>query len=99
IGERRGAVMLVHGLGANRFSLHCEGRSLAAWLATRGFECFVPELRGAGESERPKVSWDLDDYLERDVPALLEAVTRRALGPVDWVGHSLGGVLLLLHAI
>jgi predicted alpha/beta hydrolase len=99
-GEVLGAVMLVHGLAANRFTFDCGGRSFPSWLAERGFDCFVPELRGAGESERPASGrWDLDDYLDLDIPALIDAIAGLTPAPLHWVGHSLGGIMLMLHGI
>src|SRR5689334_4166748 len=42
-------VVLCHGLGANRFALDFDERhSLARYLARRGFETWVLELRGRG---------------------------------------------------
>jgi predicted alpha/beta hydrolase len=95
----RAAVVLQHGLGSNGLVFDYPGRSLAERLARAGFDCFIPELRGANRERRPK-QYGLDDYLEHDVPAVLE--TARQISTRDrvhWVGHSLGGILLMLHAI
>ncbi len=70
-GRARGAVLLLHGLGANRFAFHWPGRSIAEFLASEGFDSYVGELRGAGESAPHLTTWDFHDYLEQDVPALL----------------------------
>lgn len=93
-------VLLLHGLGANRSGFLVPQRSLAHHLSSLGFDCYVPELRGAGESEVPARPWDLDDYLEHDLPAILSAV-RESSGhhEVHWVGHSMGGLLLCCYAI
>jgi pimeloyl-ACP methyl ester carboxylesterase len=45
------AVMLLHGLASHSISFHFPERSLATYLASRVFDCFVPDLRGAGESD------------------------------------------------
>lgn len=96
---RRPPVLLCHGLSANRWMLDpgVEGRSLAAFLAGAGFDCFALDLRGHGGSRRGPPGaerWSFDTYLAADVPAALEAV-RRATGEdrVLWVGHSLGALL------
>ena len=96
---RRPPVLLCHGLSANRWMLDAgvEGRSLAAFLAGAGLDCFALDLRGHGGSRRgPPGSgrWSFDTYLAEDVPAALEAV-RAATGEerVLWVGHSLGALL------
>ncbi len=93
-------VMLLHGLGANSHGWLMPQRSLAHWLAERGWDVFVPELRGAGESGAAGGRWDLDDYLDADLPAILDAV-RDASGQseVSWVGHSMGGLLLCCYAM
>jgi pimeloyl-ACP methyl ester carboxylesterase len=93
-------VVLQHGLGANGLTFELPGRSLARGLAARGFDCYVSELRGAGGSDRPKGTYGLDEYLERDIPAVLNSV-RRTNGreSVHWVGHSLGGVLGMFYAL
>lgn len=99
-GVARGAVLLLHGLSANRFAFHWPGRSLAGYLSAYGFDCYVAELRGAGESTPNLPSWSFHDYLEQDVPALLDAV-REASGEdrVHFVGHSMGGILMMCHGI
>jgi pimeloyl-ACP methyl ester carboxylesterase len=98
--QARPAVVLQHGLGANGLTFSYPGSSLAQHLAARGFDCFVPELRGAGGSDRPKGPFGLDEYLERDIPAILDAV-RLASGHerVSWVGHSMGGILGIFYGM
>lgn len=96
---RRPPLLLCHGLSANRWMLDpgVEGRSLSAFLAGAGFDCFALDLRGHGGSRRGPPGagrWSFDTYLAEDVPAALEAV-RAATGEdrVLWVGHSLGALL------
>ncbi len=93
-------VVLLHGLGSNHGGFHFETRSIAVWLSERGYDCFLPELRGHGDSQRPRKGWDLDDYLEYDIPAILDHV-REQTGrqSVGWIGHSMGGVLLFCYGI
>lgn len=92
-------IFLLHGLGSNRFGFDCPGRSLAYWLSGAGYDVYLPELRGHGASTPPTRGWNLDDYLRRDVPALLSAATRRSgFEQVHWIGHSMGGLLWFLLA-
>ncbi len=100
-------VFLCHGLGANRYNLDAPGRlSLARYLARRGFDCWVVELRGAGRSSRPRFynklhyNWTFDDYVNHDIPAALNVV-RKATGQRDvhWIGHSMGGMVAYAHLI
>ncbi len=101
----REPILLCHGMGANRVNFDlAEDRSLARTLASRGFEVFSLELRGAGLSTRParfgkhRADYDFDTHLQKDVPAALAHV-RAACGgePVFWVGHSMGGLLGYAH--
>lgn len=103
-GAAKGAstrtVMLLHGLAANHRGLHFRGCSLADWLAGRGFDVWLPELRGHGDSQCHGHRWVLDDYLRYDLPALLGAIRERSGSEqVSWVGHSMGGILLFCYAI
>lgn len=92
--------LLFHGLGANHRAFHFPGRSLAEWLAGRGHDVWLPELRGHGRSSFDGYDWRIDDYLEHDIPAILDFVLERTdAGAVNWVGHSMGGVLLLSFGI
>ena len=99
-GATRGAVLLQHGLGSNGLIFLVPGLSLAEHLAELGFDCYVSELRGAGQSDRPRGGWRLNDYLERDLPALLATVLERsAQRELAWIGHSMGGLLSWMYAI
>ncbi len=104
-------ILLCHGLGANRYNLDAPGNmSLARWLWRRGFECWLVELRGAGNSSRPRLfnrlryDWNFDHYVKQDIPAalkLIRSVTRQ--DHVHWIGHSMGGMVayayLMLRAV
>jgi pimeloyl-ACP methyl ester carboxylesterase len=102
-GPRRGPpVLLLHGLAVNRLFVDfgVERWSLSAHLAAAGFDCFALDLRGHGASRSgPARDWTFDDYLDRDLPAALDAV-RAATGDerVLLVGHSQGALLALTCA-
>ncbi len=99
-GLSRGAVILQHGLGSNGFVFDVPRHSLARRLAAAGFDCFISELRGAGDSDHPHGRFGLDEYMERDVPAILAAVLESTgRKTVHWVGHSMGGLLMMMYAI
>lgn len=94
----QGPVMLLHGLAANRRTFHWPGRSLAQFLANAGFDCFLPELRGHGASDRPQQPWTFHDHLDYDVPAFIETILELSgRSRLHWIGHSLGGILLFCH--
>lgn len=90
-------VILCHGLSGNRFTYEMgEGRSLGKYLANLGFDAWLLELRGHGVSRGPAGShWTITDYVEEDIPAAINYV--RSFSKVDqvqWVGHSMGGLVL-----
>jgi len=95
-------VVLCHGLGANRYNFDLgRGPSLARYLRERGHDVWVLELRGAGLSSRPRwfngrrYTWNFDDFVERDIPAALDLVRKRTgADHLNWVGHSMGGILM-----
>jgi pimeloyl-ACP methyl ester carboxylesterase len=100
--SRYGPVLLVHGLGANRFNMDAPVPeiSLAQYLAARGHDVWVAELRGAGRSRPPgwpltrRRTFDFDDYVQKDIPAILRRVLDDSGYPqINWVGHSMGGML------
>jgi pimeloyl-ACP methyl ester carboxylesterase len=92
-------VLLCHGIAVNRQTLDfgLERYSLSAFLSRAGFDCFAIDLRGHGDSRRPRGAarrWNLDTYLREDIPAALDLVrARTGSEQVLWVGHSQGALL------
>jgi predicted alpha/beta hydrolase len=94
----RPAVVMVHGMVENgRVFYSPTGKGLAPFLARRGLDCWVLDLRGRGLS-RPQVhrgsSWGQTDELLEDLPSVVDHIaTTRGVPPELWVAHSWGGVL------
>src|SRR5688572_2454984 len=92
----RGAVMLVHGFGQNRYTWHVPRRSFANHLASHAWDVFNVDLRGHGRSGRfgassPSV---FDEYIREDLPACIaEAARLSGHSRVFLVGHSMGGLI------
>jgi pimeloyl-ACP methyl ester carboxylesterase len=101
-GERADlpAVILCPGYACNRNFLDFDERySLARFLARRGFDAWVLELRGHGYSEpaggRSSRGWTFDDLVQFDVPTAVTHVRARCAGRrLVWVGHSMGGMVM-----
>jgi pimeloyl-ACP methyl ester carboxylesterase len=106
-------VILCHGLGLNATFWTITDNHFASQLSARGYEVFVFDIRGSGETaharhehinrvmrhtflrECGEWSWTVDDLVHYDVPAILEYVQRETgHDRVNWVGHSLGGMLI-----
>ncbi len=105
--SRRHPVLLVHGLGTNRYDVDFPDPrlSLAKFLHSRGFDTWFVELRGTGRSYKSnllsrylshlRTNWTFDDYAFKDLPAVvahIQKVTGKT--KLHWVGHSLGGTLV-----
>jgi predicted alpha/beta hydrolase len=95
-------VLLVHGTFSNRhFFLGARDRGLARYLADRGFDAWVAELRGHGRSGAAgrRARWQFEDWIRRDAPALVTRVAdETGHDRVTWLGHSAGGVIGIAFA-
>ena len=87
LGEGLPVVML-HGWGANLQLM----QPLAERLATMGFRCYVPDLPGFGQTEKPPAGWSVHDYTNW----VLAYLDFHQLTQVYVIGHSFGGRLSLV---
>ena len=89
--KMRGSAVLIHGSSASGVSMH----TLAKALAASGYDVYVPDMRGHGESGR-KGTIAYIGQLEDDLGDFLDAV--QAAGPRTLVGFSAGGGFALRFA-
>lgn len=97
-GPSEAPVVLVHGNYTHRaFWMTSDGFGLGPYLARRGPDVWIPELRGHGLSPKGEgfEGFTAEDHARRDLPAVQEAVRARTEGSAVWVGHSAGGLYLL----
>ncbi len=90
----RTPVLLMPGTFSTRaFWLGTRGHGLGRTVAGAGFDTWILEPRGHGDSERPR-RWTIADWIELDAPAAARAVLEHS-GQEEflWVGHSAGGVV------
>jgi len=119
-------VVLCHGFGHNGFVWRANGyRSFSQFLARKGYDVWVPNLRGSGASSKAgvgvvrtmikapfawldqiphiatdfnKINWTVDDYINLDIPATLKLIKKETgATSVNWVGHSMGGMIALVY--
>jgi len=92
-------VMLMHGMGSNRYNLHFKkGFSLAEHLRGLGFDVWLPEMRGRARSDWPDRGYDFDDIVEFDIPAFIERIQQlTGKKEVLYLGHSMGGMALYAY--
>lgn len=88
------AVILTHGTFSNgKLCL-----KLARHLADAGFDCWVLDWRGHGQSESDTGHCDYEQLAIRDVEAAVDHVRQQTRNArVFWVGHSAGGVLPFIY--
>ncbi len=94
-------VLMLHGsLEDGRIFFSRKGHGLAPFLAKKGFDVFVPDMAGKGESLPPvqrNFSHTQTDVILRDIPLYLAHI-REIYGremPIRLVAHSWGGVMLM----
>lgn len=99
-GDPRGPVVfMVHGaIESGRIFYSDSGKGLAPYLARHGFDVYVADLRGRGDS-RPTIGrtsrFGQTEAIVEDIPALVEAIVKlRGPVPQQWVAHSWGGIML-----
>lgn len=90
--------ILVSGYACNRYFMDFDDHySLARFLARRGNDSWVLELRGHGHSEVAvgrRRGWTFDDLVRFDVPAAVTYVLSHTGGRrLVWIGHSMGGMI------
>lgn len=93
-------VICAPGLACNSRMFDFEkGRSLARYLSNLGFDVWLLDYRGLGESQRPRFlerGWrfGFEDYAQTDgVAALQRVLAETGHDRVLWVGHSMGGLV------
>jgi pimeloyl-ACP methyl ester carboxylesterase len=103
VPRRTAPILMVHGLGANRFNFDLnEEYSLARYLAGEGHDCWLVDLRGCGESlvSRAQRRWNFDDHVFCDVPAVLDLMEScTGHRKTHWLGHSMGGMMLYAYLL
>ncbi|WP_091979818.1 alpha/beta fold hydrolase [Pseudoalteromonas denitrificans] len=93
------AIFFLHGAIENgKIFYSNKNRGLAPFLANQGFNCFVADLRGRGES-KPNINADSDygqnEAIIEDIPIFLNKIKEfTGEAPQYWIAHSWGGVLM-----
>lgn len=92
-------VLMLHGAVENGRIFHSRsGRGLAPYLAARGMDVSVLDLRGRGAGEPPigrGSRHGQHESIVEEIPAASDWLQRHVgAGPQHWVAHSWGGVLM-----
>ncbi len=95
--DRGTPVILLHGSFSNRgFWLSNSGIGLAAALLEAGYDPWLLEMRGHGDSpvNREYKKNCIEDYAQFDLPSVQAFVHEQTGKSAFWIGHSMGGVTL-----
>ncbi|MCB1137719.1 MAG: alpha/beta fold hydrolase [Leptospiraceae bacterium] len=99
---RKYPIILCHGFMASRNYFKMNGsRSLAMELQARGYDVWLLDLRGRPDAGSPSVffgdytyNYNMDDYIRQDMDTAISFVlARTGKDGVNWVGHSMGGMI------
>lgn len=91
-------ILMLHGAIENGRIFYTEsGKGLGCYLAEQGFDVYVADYRGRGESA-PKIDQHTEHgqhhLIVEDIPELINYVYQQTGQPIHVVCHSWGGVLL-----
>ncbi len=95
-------IFMVHGSIENgKIFYSSSGKGLAPYLALQGFDVFVADLRGRGESTPPigkGSTHGLAEIIKEDLPAFIKKIQEiKGDVPQHWISHSWGGVHFLCY--
>lgn len=94
-GERSAPpVVFLHGLGMDNMASFYY--TVAGAVAKTGAEAVLYDLRGHGDSERPRTGYTMEDSVA-DLSGLLDEL--KITGPVHLIGNSYGGTIALDFAV
>lgn len=95
-------VFMLHGAVENgKIFYSTSGKGLAPYLAQQGYDVFVGDLRGRGQSIpaiNRQSTYGQTESILHEIPAFINKI-KELKGNVKqhWMGHSWGGVLLLAY--
>ncbi len=91
-------VLMLHGTIENGKIFYTEsGKGLACYLAEQGFDVYVADFRGKGQSKpaiKNKQNHGQHEMITRDIPKFIDFITERSQQKLHVVCHSWGGIVL-----
>ncbi len=96
-------IILAHCFAGNglEFDIPKKGFNLAVYLARRGYDVYMYNVRGCGRepyfSDPGDWMFTLDHFAAFDAPAVIDKISREAGKKPVWLGHSMGGAILYMY--
>ncbi len=99
-------VLVVHGISSNHYCWDLDAeRSIGSYLAARGFDTWLLDMRGHGDARKApgaknlERGWTADDYGLGDIPTAVSYIQEQTgHEKLGYVGHSLGGMVGAIYA-
>ncbi len=94
------AILLIHGAIENGKIFYSDkGKGLAPYLAQKGYDVFITDLRGKGKSipvaSSRKLKGGQFEVITKDIPALIKKINElKGHNSIHMMAHSWGGVLI-----
>jgi oxygen-independent coproporphyrinogen-3 oxidase len=70
---------------------------LAKYLSTLNYDCWLLDFQGHGFSDSPEKAPDFESMCLEDTKAALDYIYKISDMPIWWVGHSGGGLAILMY--
>jgi len=93
LGMSVGTVILAHGMFSNYRT--CGG--IASYLAALNYDCWLLDFQGHGFSENPDNDPNFESMCLEDTETALLYIHDMSKTPVWWIGHSGGGLAILMY--
>ena len=91
-------VVLLHGHYQNRnLWLTDQGKDYCSYLVNQGFDVWIPEMRGHGNSPKNQNynANTVEHYIRYDLPAISDFIWEKCGRPIHWQGFDAGGQAIL----
>ena len=95
-------VFMLHGSIENGRIFYSQSKKgFAPFLARQGYDVFVADVRGRGQSTPPitrNSEYGISECIREEVPAFINEIQKiKGTRPQYWIGHSWGGILELCY--
>jgi cholesterol oxidase len=100
-GGLKGPVILSPGFGTSTlaFSIDTIDPNLTEYLCEYGYDVWLLDYRASPELPAARSQFTIDDIVTKDYPAAVEAVRRETGRDVQFLGHCIGSMAILMSLL